>query len=399
MKKFDYKNTISACFIAYTVQAIVCNFAPLLFVGWSKEFNISIPQLTSIITLTFFTQIVVDLIAARYADKAGYKLCLVIAHIASGAGFIMLGTLPYLFKNSYALIVVSVIIYSVGSGLLEVLISPVVESCPTKNKAGAMSLLHSFYCWGTVGVIAVSTLFFAIFGRDNWRYLSFIWAVFSLLNGIYFIFVPVSEIKSKDHSRKKEPLFKNKLFIISIIIMICAGASELAMSQWASTFAELGLNVSKAVGDLAGPMAFAVLMGFGRILFSKLSNKIAIEKYITASAVLCIASYLSASLFKNPIMSLMGCAVCGFAVSAMWPATISLTTKSIPNATTAMFAFLAVAGDVGCTAGPSLIGYITNALGGELKKGLIFACIFPVIIICCLLSRANKQTQPTVAQK
>lgn len=385
MKKLNYKNTISACFIAYTVQAVVCNFAPLLFVGWSREFNISIPQLTSIITLTFLTQIIVDLLAARYADKIGYKACLVLAHIASCAGFIMLGTLPYLFA-SYPMIVISVIVYSIGSGLLEVLISPVVEACPTKNKAGAMSLLHSFYCWGTVGVIAISTLYFAVFGRDNWRYLAFIWAALSILNGIYFIFVPIIEPKDSSENKKSKPILKNKLFIISIILMICAGASELAMSQWASTFAETGLNVSKAAGDLAGPMAFAILMGSGRIVFGKLSSRISIEKYLVLSAVLCILSYLTACLSPSPVIALIGCGVCGFAVSAMWPATISLTTKAMPSASTAMFAFLAVAGDIGCTAGPTLIGYITNALGGELKKGLIFSCAFPVIILISLIS-------------
>ncbi|MGN1202256.1 MAG: MFS transporter [Eubacterium sp.] len=393
MKKFNYKHTLTACFIGYMVQAIVCNFAPLLFVGWENEFNISLPQLTTIVTLTFFTQIVVDLLSAKFADKIGYKKCLFIAHLSSSIGFLLLAILPYVLSNAFAGIVISVTLYSVGSGLLEVLVSPVVESCPTENKAGAMSLLHSFYCWGTVGVIAASTAFFALFGRGNWRILAIVWAVFALLNGLFFCLVPIIEPKDEKEKEKSPSLFKSKIFIIAILLMICSGAAELAMSQWASTFAETALNVSKTVGDLAGPMAFAVLMGTGRVVFSHLSKKIKIEHYFFASAVLCIISYLLACLPSNAIISLIGCALCGFSVSAMWPGTISLSTKAMPNISTAMFAFLAVAGDIGCTAGPSLIGWITDSLGGDLKKGLLFAAAFPIIIIIALtVLHKNKKT-------
>ncbi len=379
MKSLNYKHTITACFIAYVVQAIVCNFAPLLFVSWEQEFNISIAQLTVVVTLTFFTQIAVDLLSAKYAERVGYKRSLIISHLCACTGFMLLGILPYVMKNAFAGIIISVIIYSVGSGILEVLISPVVEACPTDNKAGAMSLLHSFYCWGAVAVIVFSTLFFSLFGRENWRYLAFIWAVFSLANGVFFLFVPVAEPKEDKETKVSSP-FKEKFFYAAILLMICAGAAEQAMSQWASAFAETGLGVSKAVGDLAGPAAFAVLMGSGRVLFSKLSSKIKIEKYLFASALLCIVSYLLASFSQNPIIALIGCALCGFSVSAMWPGTISLSTKRMANSTV-LFAFLALAGDVGCTGGPTLIGIVTDALGGSIKQGLIFAIIFPVLII------------------
>lgn len=367
------------------MQAIVCNFAPLLFVSWEKEFNISLPQLTTIVTLTFFTQIVIDLLSAKFADKIGYKKCLFGAHLFSGIGFLLLAILPYALPNPFVGIVISVVLYSVGSGLLEVLVSPVVESCPSDNKAGAMSLLHSFYCWGTVGVIALSTIFFAVFGRENWRILTVVWAVFAILNGIFFCLVPIIEPKDEQAEKKSNSLFKNKIFMIAIVLMICSGAAELAMSQWASTFAETALGVSKTVGDLAGPMAFAVLMGSGRILFSRLSKTIDNGKYLIASAVLCILSYLLACLSPNAIISLIGCALCGLSVSAMWPGTISMSTRAMPNISTAMFAFLAVAGDIGCTSGPTLIGWLTDAVGGDLKKGLLFAIIFPVIMILAML--------------
>lgn len=385
MKKFNFRHTVTACFIGYMVQAIVCNFAPLLFVSWEKEFNISLPQLTTVVTLTFFTQIVIDLLSAKFADKIGYKKCLFGAHLFSGIGFLLLAILPYALPNPFVGIVISVVLYSVGSGLLEVLVSPVVESCPSDNKAGAMSLLHSFYCWGTVGVIALSTIFFAVFGRENWRILTVVWAIFAILNGIFFCLVPIIEPKDEQAEKKSNSLFKNKIFMIAIVLMICSGAAELAMSQWASTFAETALGVSKTVGDLAGPMAFAVLMGSGRILFSRLSKTIDNGKYLIASAVLCILSYLLACLSPNAIISLIGCALCGLSVSAMWPGTISMSTRAMPNISTAMFAFLAVAGDIGCTSGPTLIGWLTDAVGGDLKKGLLFAIIFPIIMILAML--------------
>lgn len=391
MKRLNYKHTLRACFIAYMVQAIVCNFAPLLFVGWNNEFNIGFPQLTTIITLTFFTQMVVDLASAKFAEQIGYKRCLIISHLCSSLGFLLLGILPYIMKNAYAGIVISVMLYSVGSGLLEVLISPVVESCPTDNKAAVMSLLHSYYCWGTVVVIGFSTLYFVLFGRESWKYLSFIWAIFSILNGIYFLFVPVIEPKEEKKSKQEKTVFKNRFFYAAILLMICSGAAELAMSQWASTFAETGLNVSKAVGDLAGPMAFAVLMGAGRVLFSRMSTRVSIENYLAFSAVLCVASYLLACLSPSPVLSLIGCAVCGFSVSAMWPGTISLTTKITKSTSTVMFAFLALSGDIGCTIGPTAIGWITNALGADLKRGLVFSIIFPIIILVVLISIKNSR--------
>lgn len=394
MRKFNFKHTISACFIAYMVQAAVCNFAPLLFVGWEHEFNIGFAQLTNIITLTFLTQIIVDLASAKFAEQIGYKRCLIISHLCSSVGYLLLAILPYAMKNAYLGIALSVMLYSVGSGLLEVLISPVVESCPTSNKAGAMSLLHSFYCWGTVFVIGATTLFFVIFGRENWKYLSLIWSMFALLNGIFFCFVPIIEPKEAPKEKSDKTIFKSRFFYAAILLMICSGAGEIAMSQWASTFAETGLKVSKIVGDLAGPMAFAVLMGCGRVLFSRLSNKIDIEKYLAFSALLCIGAYLLACLSPNPILSLLGCALCGFSVAPMWPGVISLTTKITKSTSTLMFAFLAVSGDIGCTVGPTAIGWISNAFGANLKKGLLFSAFFPAIILITLVViRKNEKNE------
>lgn len=383
MKKLTYRHTIVSCFIGYVVQAIVCNFAPLLFVTFSNEFNISLSKITALVTVTFVVQILVDLVAAKYVDKIGYRQSLVLAHVLSAAGFIMMGFLPDLFDPFLALLL-SVTVYSVGSGLLEVLISPVVESCPTKNKKGMMSLLHSFYCWGSVAVILLTTAFFALFGRDNWRILSMLWAVLPVINCVFLFFVPINQPVEEDEKIPVSSMAKNRMFFLLIILMVAAGASEQAMSQWASTFAETGLHVSKSVGDLAGPCMFAVLMGSARLLYSFISEKVNLVHYMTFCGVLCIAAYLMASLSSNAVVSLIGCGVCGFSVGVLWPGTISIAAKHLKNGGTALFALLALAGDLGCTVGPTAIGLISDYMG-SVKSGLLYGIVFPIALIVGLL--------------
>lgn len=382
MKKLNFKHTIVSCFIGYIVQAIVCNFAPLLFVTFSNEFNISLSKITVLVTVTFVVQILVDLIAAKYVDKIGYRQSLVLAHVLSAAGFVMMGVLPDLF-DPFSALLLSVTVYSIGSGLLEVLISPVVESCPTKNKKGMMSLLHSFYCWGSVSVILLSTAFFAAFGRDNWRILSMLWAVLPVVNCVFLFFVPINHPVEEDEKIPVSEMAKNKFFFLLILLMVAAGASEQAMSQWASTFAETGLHVSKSVGDLAGPCMFAVLMGSARLLYSFISEKVNLVKYMSFCGVLCIAAYLMASLSSNAVVSLIGCGLCGFSVGVLWPGTISIAAKHLKNGGTALFALLALAGDLGCTVGPTAIGLISDNMG-SVKSGLVFGIIFPIVLIAGL---------------
>lgn len=382
MKKLNFKHTIVSCFIGYIVQAIVCNFAPLLFVTFSSEFNISLSKITVLVTVTFVVQILVDLIAAKYVDKIGYRQSLVLAHVLSAAGFVMMGVLPDLF-DPFSALLLSVTVYSIGSGLLEVLISPVVESCPTKNKKGMMSLLHSFYCWGSVAVILLTTAFFAAFGRDNWRILSMLWAVLPVVNCVLLFFVPINHPVEEDEKIPVSEMAKNKFFFLLILLMVAAGASEQAMSQWASTFAETGLHVSKSVGDLAGPCMFAVLMGSARLLYSFISEKVNLVKYMSFCGVLCIAAYLMASLSSNAVVSLIGCGLCGFSVGVLWPGTISIAAKHLKNGGTALFALLALAGDLGCTVGPTAIGLISDNMG-SVKSGLVFGIIFPIVLIAGL---------------
>lgn len=378
--KLTYKHTITACFIGYIVQAIVNNFAPLLFLTFQKSYGIPLEQITLLITVNFVVQLAVDLLAAGLADRIGARNCLVSAHLFCTAGLALMAVLPAALPSAFSGLLISVVLYAVGGGLLEVMVSPVVEACPTDNKEGAMSLLHSFYCWGQVGVVLLSTLFFTLFGTENWRVLALIWAAVPFLNMIVFIFVPIKQLNEDGGGMKLSELLRSRRFWTLFVMMFCAGASELSVSQWASTFAERSLGVSKTVGDLAGPMMFAVFMGTARAVYGKLAGKINTQKCMFASALLCVFSYLCISLIPVPALGLIGCGICGFSVGIMWPGTFSRAASTLPAGGTMMFALLALAGDLGCSGGPTFAGLIASAAGDDLKKGILAAVIFPLIM-------------------
>lgn len=383
--KNNYNHTVFACYFGYVVQAVVNNFAPLLFLTFQSEFGIPLEKITSLITVNFLFQLIVDVVAAKYVDKIGYRKCIVAAQFFSALGIAGLGVFPNILPDPYFGLLVSILLYALGGGLIEVLVSPIVEACPIKAKKSAMSLLHSFYCWGHLFVVLVSTLFFTVFGIENWRVLAFVWAVIPFLNAFYFLKVPIMPLTAEGKQMPIRKLFSSKRFLLFIIIMVCAGASEQGMSQWASTFAEAGLNVSKTVGDLAGPSLFAVTMGVSRVVYSKVSEKTDLTKYMTACSVLCVTAYAIASFSGNPALSLVGCALCGFSVGVMWPGAFSLASECFPNGGTAMFAFLALAGDFGCSFGPTVVGVATKFLNNDIKHGVFAAVVFPVLMILSLV--------------
>lgn len=378
----SYGHTIYASYIGYITQAVVNNFAPLLFLTFAGSFSLSLEKITLITTANFLIQLCVDFLSAKFIDRIGYRVSIVAAHLFAAAGLVGLAVFPALFGNAYAGLLTAVVLYAVGGGIIEVLISPIVESCPTKKKEAAMSLLHSFYCWGHVLLVVVCTGFFRIFGIENWRVLACLWAVIPLVNAFYFLFVPIYPVTGEHEKMSFGSLFREKLFWLFIVVMVCAGASEQAMSQWASAFAESALHVSKTVGDLAGPCAFAVLMGTARALYGKFSEKIPLRSFMAGSAVLCIGCYVLASCTKNPMVGLLGCALCGFSVGIFWPGTFSMASAALPGGGTAMFAFMALAGDLGCSSGPTLVGMVAEAAGGDLKTGLLAAVGFPILILC-----------------
>ena len=388
-----YQKTIYACFVGYIVQAIINNFVPLLFLTFESAYQIPLTKITMLITINFGVQLLVDLLSAGFVDKIGYRISIVLAHVFAAAGLLGLAVLPELLPNAYAGLLISVIIYALGGGLLEVLVSPIVESCPTENKEKAMSLLHSFYCWGHVGVVLFSTLFFYIFGIGNWKILTCIWIIVPAANAFVFARTPIAPlVEEGEAGMTMFELCRNKVFWFLMLMMLCAGASEQAVSQWASTFAERGLGVSKTLGDLAGPMAFAVLMGSARAFYGKFGDRIELDKFMVGSGFLCILSYLCISLSPSPVLSLVGCAVCGLSVGIMWPGSFSKASASIRNGGTALFALLALAGDVGCSGGPTLVGYVSGMASGDLKKGILAAIIFPALLVMGIfLLKINKK--------
>lgn len=393
VRRVSFQRTINACFAGYVVQAVVNNFVPLLFVMFQDSYQIPLSKITLLITVNFVFQLVIDILSAGFIDKIGYKTSVIIAHFCAAAGLISLTVLPEFFGDPFVGILVSVMIYAVGGGLLEVLLSPIVEACPTANKEKAMSLLHSFYCWGHMGVVLLSTVFFSVFGISNWKVLALIWALIPLINGIVFFTAPIYSLQEEgEKGLSLKELLSKGVFWVMILLMVCSGASEQAVSQWASTFAEQGLGVSKTIGDLAGPMAFAFMMGLSRLFYGKYGDRIDLDKFMSGSTVLCLVSYLCISFAPFPVLSLAGCAVCGFSVGILWPGSFSKAAAAIKGGGTAMFAFLALAGDLGCSSGPTLAGFVSSHMGDNLKAGILAAIIFPVLMLAGMfLSRKVKQ--------
>lgn len=389
-KTKNYKKTLIACYLGFITQAITSNFAPLLFLTFKGSYGISLEMIALIPLVFYLTQLLVDLVAVKFADIIGYRTCVVISQLVSALGLILMAFLPELLPNAFVGIVISVVLYAIGSGLVEVLLSPIVEACPFENKAGVMSLLHSFYCWGAVGVILGSTLFFAVFGIENWKILTMIWAAVPLVNTVNFLSCPIERLVEDGDGMRVGQLLRTPLFLLMILLMICAGASEATMTQWASAFTESAIGVSKTVGDLAGPCMFAIFMGITRVFYGKFSEKLNLTKVMLACGSLCVVCYLLAALSPISIIGLIGCALCGLAVGIMWPGTICISSQKCPRGGTAMFAFLALAGDLGAAVGPSMVGSIADAVGGNLKTGLLFATLFPSIMIVGLILLLKK---------
>lgn len=377
-----YQGTICACFIGYIVQAIVNNFVPLLFLTFQSQYGISLSKITLLVTFNFGLQLLIDLLSISFIDRIGYRLSMVLAHIFAAAGLLLLTILPEITTDPFHGILVAVMVYAIGGGLLEVLVSPIVEACPSDNKEKTMSLLHSFYCWGHVGVVLLSTLFFVIAGIDNWKILAILWAVIPLLNTFLFTQVPIRSLIAEDEEGlSMKELLKEKFFWIFIILMVCAGASEQAVGQWASIFMEKGLQISKTLGDLVGPMTFAVCMGLARVFYGKYGEKIKLDRFMMGSALVCVLSYIIIAFIPLPVAGVIGCSICGFAVGIMWPGTFSMASAKIRNGGTAMFALMALAGDLGCTSGPTLVGMVSGLFSENLRIGILAAVVFPLVLL------------------
>ena len=397
--KDKYKKTLLACYLGFITQSIAANFAPLLFLTFHKSFGIPLGKIALISTAFYITQLIVDVVCAKFVDKIGYRVCAVASEITSALGLIGLAFLPYILPDPFVGIIISVIVYAIGSGLIEVLGSPIVEACPFEHKEAVMSLLHSFYCWGSVAVILLSTLYFTLFGVVNWKWLAVIWALVPLYNIFNFATCPIEPLVEDGKGMTIGALFKTPMFFLGIILMVCAGASEMSMAQWASAFVESALGLSKNVGDLVGPCLFAVTMGISRVIYGKYGDRIELTGYMLGSGVICLICYILAAISHSPILSLIGCVLCGFSVAIMWPGTISILSKRLPTGGVAMFAFLAMAGDLGGAAGPGIVGFATQLKNDDLKAGMLVACIFPIVLIAVIIGIKIKMLGEKKCQK
>lgn len=409
--KYSYKHTLRACYVGYITQAIVNNLAPILFIIFQKQFHISFEEIGRLILINFATQTVADIIAIKYVDKLGYRKSAILAHIFCAVGLIGLSILPKLMASPYIGLVIAVMIYALGGGILEVLVSPIVESIPGNEKAAAMSLLHSFYCWGQMGVVLVTTILLKLMGNDKWTIIPVIWAIIPIYNGFKFIKVPLMKPLPQEEQVPIKVLIKSKQILVAFMLMLCAGASELTMSQWSSIFAEKGLNVQKIIGDIAGPCMFAIFMGTGRTLYGIWGSKINLRNALFGSGILCIACYIITVISPWPVLSLVACAISGISVSLMWPGTFSLSAKMHPTGGTAMFGMLAIFGDLGASIGPWLAGLISDMAQKStkiievgkvyninidqlgLKSGLFVATIFPIILVVGILLMKDKKRE------
>jgi len=380
-----YRKTLLACYLGFITQAITANFAPLLFLTFRDSYGIPLEKIALIPMAFFMTQLLIDFAATKFVDRIGYRTCVVCSQVLSAVGLALLAVLPEVLPDPFMGILIAVVLYAMGAGLIEVLISPIVEACPFENKDGMMSLLHSFYCWGSVGVILGSTVFFAVFGVENWRILAILWAVLPFVNTFNFLKCPIERLTEDGEGMQMGQLFRIPLFWLMALLMVCSGASEISMAQWASAFTESAMGVSKTIGDLAGPCLFAVLMGVSRVFYGKMGGKLDLTKTMLGCGALCVVCYLLASLSSSPVLGLIGCALCGISVGIMWPGTLSISAQKCPKGGTVMFALLALAGDLGGSIGPSLVGSASSMAGGDLKIGLLVATIFPVLLIAGLV--------------
>ena len=388
--KLSAKHTLKACYVGYLTQALTINFAPLLFITFENEYGISLGKISLLIGISFLTQLLADACAAKFPNFFKPRASAILAHVFAVAGLTGYAYLPRILPSAYLGLVICVIVTAVGGGIIEVLISPIAEACPTTKKSANMSILHSFYSWGQAGVVLFSTLFFAAFGISNWQILACLWAIIPAIGAISFIFVPLYNIPAPA-GKSAERHNTRAIFALFFLMMFCSGASEMAMSQWASSFAESGLGVPKTIGDILGPCAFGIFMGSARVFYAKNSERIKLERFMLISAILCLGSYLLTALAAPPIISLLGCALCGLSVGIMWPGTYSLATQRMPG-DVRMFALLALGGDIGCLAGPTAAGWIAEAFGNDLKLSFLISAIFPIAIILIVIALYGKKS-------
>lgn len=385
------------CFI---IQALIINFPPILFLHFSTTYGIPLSKITFLVIINFACQFCLDMLSAIFAKHLSYKVMIVASNILAALGLASYAFLPEILPNAYLGLVIATLISAMGSGLIEVIANPIMQSCPKPKKNFSMGFLHSFYCWGALGVVLISTLLLLWTGMGSWKLLALLWALIPAVNTVIFLVSPMNQPSAElEETSSLSKLVKTKMFWLFIFIMILGGACEQAMAQWASAFAETVLteiNIvpesAKLFGDLLGPCFFALTMALSRMIYPKVCEKYDLRRVMILSSILCAICYAVAAITQNPFVSLIGCGVCGFSVGIMWPGTLDLAGKTCTFVGTALFAMLSLAGDLGCLTGPALIGFTADILGGNLKAGMTAAILLPSLLtVILLLFKAKPQ--------
>ena len=396
----SYKSTIAACYIGSFVQAIIVNTTPILFIPLREQFGLTFQQMGLLVLINFISQVGCDILFSNAIDKYGFRRFVVAAHGLAVVGLVLFAASPLLFDRPFAGFVTATIIFSGSGGLLELLLSPIVNAIPTDEKAGAMSVLHSFYSWGQAAVILLTTVLLFVFGRAWWQWIILIWTLVPLFNFFFLMRVPFAPNVPEEQRQGMDKILLKPFFIAALATILCGAAAELCISQWASAYLEEAMRLPKVVGDVGGVCLFAVMMGVGRLFYGMYGKKINVSLMMLIGTVGAAACYITVALSGTAVLSLLACGLCGLCVSLLWPGTLVVASEHYPLAGAWMFAILA-AGDIGASAGPWLMGVVAEQahrlpfLSGLLTQGMspdqlglraamLVSALFPIIAFFCL---------------
>lgn len=356
----SYQLTTISCFVGIFCQAVSSNITAILFIPLMTLYGLSYVHLGLLVGINFTTQVLVDIIASRLVDRYGFRVFVLPSDILAVIGLVLFGLTPVLFDNILTGLVFSTIIFSASCGLQEVMLSPIVNAIPHNDKGPAMALMHSFYAWGQVATIIITTLFLFFFGIENWQVIVFLWALVPLVNFFMFLAAPFPGVIHENQRMTMRDLILKPFYLVALLAIMGGAATELVMNQWSSTFSEKVLELPKVTGDILGMCGFAVFLGLGRVLYGRYGSKINMNNVLVGSAAAAVVCYIAVAISPLPAISLAACAVCGLAASLLWPGTLVITAEKYPLAGAWIFAILAAAGDIGAASGPFAAGVITD---------------------------------------
>ena len=396
-----YKLTKNACHLTGMSMAVTANLSPILFVTFKEMYNLSYTLLGLLVVVNFFTQLFIDLVFTFFSKYFNIHKTVRTTPFVVFCGLVLYAVLPKIFPHmAYIWIAMGTVVFSVASGLSEVLLSPVIAAIPSENPDREMSKLHSMYAWGVVGVVILSTIFITIFGEENWMYLALIWSAIPFVAFLMFLKAEFPQMENFEKGEKETVIF-NKGIVLCVLCIFLGGAAECTMSQWASGFIENAVGVPKIYGDVLGVALFALLLGAGRTLYSKYGkNIINVLLYGMLGASLC---YFTASITLNPVVGVVACAMTGIFTSMLWPGTLIYVEEKFKNVGVAVYALMAAGGDMGASLAPQLLGIISDkfsmtelsvrisdmfSIGAEqvsMRAGLLITGFFPVAGVFCIL--------------